>query len=89
MVQAHIFYSGMVQGVGFRYSAKNFAIDLGVQGWVRNLSDGQVELLAEAENEKVAQLLQQIDEHFKDYITGRKLEYHSSQGQYKNFLIIN
>lgn len=39
-------YSGRVQGVGFRYSVKQIAAGFDVTGWVRNLSDGTVEMLA-------------------------------------------
>jgi acylphosphatase len=42
-----IFYSGHVQGVGFRYTAKTVAAGFEVTGTVRNLSDGRVELTAE------------------------------------------
>ncbi len=43
----HAIVSGNVQGVGFRYSARREAQGLSVTGWVRNLSDGDVEVLAE------------------------------------------
>jgi acylphosphatase len=42
-----IFYSGHVQGVGFRYSTKTVAAGFEVTGTVRNLPDGRVELTAE------------------------------------------
>ncbi len=43
----HIFYSGQVQGIGFRYTAKTVATGYEVAGIVRNLPDGRVELIAE------------------------------------------
>ena len=44
-----VFYSGSVQGVGFRYTAKSVASGFEVTGTVRNLRDGGVELIAEGE----------------------------------------
>ncbi len=45
MVAKQVFYSGRVQGVGFRYTTKQLAAEFEVTGWVRNLPDGRVELL--------------------------------------------
>ena len=42
-----IYYSGRVQGVGFRYAVKSVATGFEVTGTVRNLDDGRVELIAE------------------------------------------
>lgn len=56
----HVFYSGRVQGVGFRITAEEHAQEYGIVGWVRNLRDGRVELIAEAEETALQQLLQAI-----------------------------
>jgi acylphosphatase len=48
---------GRVQGVGFRMFVKDNARSLGVDGWVRNLRDGTVEVVAEGEREKLGKLL--------------------------------
>jgi len=48
---------GIVQGVGFRYAARDAANDCGVAGWVRNLPDGSVELEVEGAPHLVAALL--------------------------------
>ena len=43
----HVFYSGQVQGVGFRYTVQDIAASFGIAGWFRNLRDGRVEVVAE------------------------------------------
>lgn len=48
MTARQVFYSGRVQGVGFRYTTRQVAAGYEVSGWVRNLPDGRVELLAAA-----------------------------------------
>lgn len=47
--RAHIFVGGRVQGVGFRMYAVDQAEELNLTGWVRNLPDGRVEIVAEGE----------------------------------------
>jgi acylphosphatase len=54
--------SGRVQGVGFRYFAKNKAIALHLSGWVRNLPDGTVEVLACGERRALEQFMQSLEE---------------------------
>jgi acylphosphatase len=49
--------SGRVQGVFFRAHTRTRARELGVSGWVRNLPDGRVELVAEGEEAKITTLL--------------------------------
>lgn len=44
MPATQIFYSGRVQGVGFRYTVKRIAMGYEVTGWIRNLADGRVEM---------------------------------------------
>lgn len=58
--RVHVFYSGRVQGVGFRMTAEEAAQSMGVVGWVRNLRTGQVELMAEAEEPILERFLDAI-----------------------------
>ena len=57
---SHIFYEGRVQGVGFRWSVRQIATGFEVTGWIRNLPDGRVELLASGDPDEVASFLQAI-----------------------------
>jgi acylphosphatase len=56
-VRAHVFISGRVQGVNFRVATRNEARQAGVNGWVRNLSDGRVEAVFEGSNAAVRRLV--------------------------------
>jgi len=56
--QVHVFYAGRVQGVGFRFTAEETARQIGVVGWVKNLRDGRVELVAEGEEQTLVRFLQ-------------------------------
>ena len=58
MVQkrVHIFVTGRVQGVFFRQSTKVMAIKNNVKGWVRNLDDGRVEIVAQGETQDIDNL---------------------------------
>ncbi|MPZ51290.1 MAG: acylphosphatase [Acidimicrobiia bacterium] len=48
--------SGRVQGVGFRQTCRHRARQLGIDGWVRNLPDGRVEIFAQGESEQLDEL---------------------------------
>lgn len=56
--QVHVFYAGRVQGVGFRFTAEETARQIGVVGWVKNLRDSRVELVAEGEEKTLVRFLQ-------------------------------
>jgi acylphosphatase len=52
----HILVSGQVQGVYFRENTRKKAEELGISGWVRNMLDGRVEIMAEGNREKLEEL---------------------------------
>ena len=60
MSSAQVFYEGNVQGVGFRYTIKQIARGFDVTGWVRNLRDGRVELVASGEEGEVRAFLEAV-----------------------------
>ncbi|MBE9170059.1 acylphosphatase [Pleurocapsales cyanobacterium LEGE 06147] len=53
-----IFVSGKVQGVGYRFSTRQQAQNLGINGWVRNLPDGRVEAVLAGDRPTVEQMIQ-------------------------------
>lgn len=60
IVTASIVITGSVQGVGFRYFASDLAEQLGITGWVKNLSDGRVEVEAHGVQEIVEVMIEKL-----------------------------
>jgi acylphosphatase len=55
--RSHVFITGKVQGVGYRFSTQDVAQVFGLAGWVRNLSDGRVEAVFEGDRTAVEQMI--------------------------------
>lgn len=85
MKRVHIYYSGRVQGVGFRFTAEDLARELGLFGWVRNLKDARVELVAEGEEDKLKELLKRIKGYFSGYIQDVNLSWDEASGEFNDF----
>ena len=62
MVRKHIFFSGDVQGVGFRYRSFYIAQSLGLAGWVENLWDGRVEMEVQGTREEIREMVERIQQ---------------------------
>lgn len=60
MERARIYISGRVQGVLFRDFTQRWASSFRLAGWVKNLSDGRVEVLVEGERDKIDQLISKL-----------------------------
>lgn len=56
-VRVHVWVSGLVQGVGYRYSTVLQAKQFGLKGWVKNLADGRVEAVFEGDQDAVEAVL--------------------------------
>jgi acylphosphatase len=82
-----IFFSGHVQGVGFRYSVLQVAKEFEVTGFVRNLADGRVQLETEGAKADIAAFIDAVQEKLHGYI--RKVERSSDQrpAQFSGFAI--
>ena len=60
VIRKHFLFSGRVQGVGFRYQARYAAEPMDITGWVKNLSDGTVEMEAQGRPEDINKMLDAI-----------------------------
>ena len=69
-----VIFQGRVQGVGFRYTTNRIAKRHAVTGFVRNLSDGTVELFACGEESARRQFVDDVREHFATNITAAEEE---------------
>jgi len=61
-MRMHVVVSGRVQGVGFRWFVRETAIELGLAGWVRNRPDGNVEVAADGDDERVSRFRERLRE---------------------------
>jgi acylphosphatase len=84
----HIYYSGKVQGVGFRYTTKDVATGYEVTGIVRNLADGRVELMAEGAREELEAFQQGIrDSGLGRLISNEHVTWGETSGEFRGFEI--
>ncbi len=85
--QVHAYFTGTVQGVGFRFTAEDIANSLAVTGWVKNLRDRRVEVVAEAEEEVLREFLEKINQYFSRYIKDTEIDWRPAGGEFKDFQI--
>ena len=74
MVARHIIFTVRVQGVGFRFTAHRMAKRHQLTGFVRNLSNGTVEMLAQGPTDDIDDCIQDIREYYAGYIRETNIE---------------
>ena len=82
-----VFFSGTVQGVGFRFTVKNIADKYMVTGSVRNRSDGRVEIVAEGQASELEDFLKEIERTMGAYISNKMITWNAPAGTYDSFEI--
>jgi acylphosphatase len=83
-----VFYSGQVQGVGFRYTAKTVATGFEVTGTIRNLPNGSVELMAEGRREELEAFRTALrDAGLAGFIRDEKVDWADAKNDFRGFEI--
>ncbi len=85
--RVEVHFSGRVQGVGFRYTARSLAGSFDVLGYVRNLPDGRVLLVAEGASAELDRFLQQIEDRLGHYIGDTQVQRGEATGEFRRFEI--
>jgi acylphosphatase len=88
--QLHAYVKGRVQGVGFRYHTLKSAQDNNLKGWVRNLYDGRVEVLAEGEHNDLNLLLADLRKGpISSDVNDVDYEFTEATGKFDRFYVRN
>lgn len=88
LARVHIIVEGRVQGVGFRYHIQDAAKKLKLTGWVRNLDEGKVEILAEGDKKALLELVGIArNGPSRSNVIDIKTEWLEPSGGYKYFMI--
>ena len=82
MIRYTVHFSGRVQGVGFRYTAQRAAGAHVVAGFVENLADGRVRLVAEGEAKVLDSFLEELNDQMGHYIRDRQIEQSAATGEF-------
>lgn len=86
-IRRQVLFHGRVQGVGFRYTTASIARRYPVVGFVQNLPDGSVELVAEAEAAVLDQFVADIGSEFAGYIRQQEVQEVASDEPFLGFEI--
>ena len=87
MIRRTSYFSGNVQGVGFRFTARHVAQNFDVGGYVRNLDDGRVEVVAEGERDEIDRFLAALEQKMEGFIRQRTDSDMPATGQFLDFQV--
>lgn len=82
-----VFFTGHVQGVGFRYTTVQVAKEFEVTGFVRNLADGRVELQAEGEPGELDAFIKAVEDRLHGYVRKTDRVRQKRDAQFAGFTI--
>jgi len=82
-----VFFTGHVQGVGFRYSTLQVAKEFEVTGFVRNLADGRVEVQAEGDGPEIDAFVKAVEERMHGHVRKAERSRQMRESQFAGFTI--
>lgn len=85
MIRKTVHFSGNVQGVGFRWTTQRIAGGYDVTGYVKNLPDGRVELVAEGAGDQVDQMIDEVTQAMGRHIRSTQVDRAQPSGQFSRF----
>lgn len=85
LARQEIRFSGQVQGVGFRFTARALARDYRVTGYVKNLPNGQVEMVVEGPKQEIARFRTVLERHMLAYIDQSDVRDATPTGEFSDF----
>ena len=83
--QVHVYFTGRVQGIGFRFTCQDIARGMGITGWVKNLPNGRVEITAESDEEKLSEFISRLKTYFSRHIEDTDINWQGAGGEFKDF----
>ena len=86
-IRRTVHFSGHVQGVGFRYSTEEIATRFAVTGYVRNLADGRVEVVAEGTTRELDRFQKAIEDGMRRHIERVVVTAARDTGEFEAFRI--
>jgi acylphosphatase len=83
----HVIFRGHVQGVGFRYTARQIAHQYNVTGFVRNVPDGTVEMLLQGPAQEIDNCVKEVQDSFEGYVRDTRIEDAPYNPRYTDFRV--
>ena len=87
MKRWQIFFSGRVQGVGFRYTSRQVAQRYDVSGWVKNLPNGSVEMIVEGSSEQLRKYIDDVSDSTHGHVADMQVTKSAATGEFSGMEI--
>ena len=87
-VRCEVFFSGVVQGVGFRYTAVQISKSFSIFGTVENLPDRRVKMVLEGEADTINQFIGEVCESTYGNVTETEIFRHPATGEFSGFDVV-